>query len=333
MITTYATREEWEAARLGVPCIGASDVPAILGISPWSGPWDVWRRLTTGERPARSDADRATLERGLRWEETVHREYVAARPDLIVLHLGASAHVIARHPSLPWAVCSPDARVTDPTEPEPVGLAEYKTAARADGWAAESLDTTDIEQAVASVPPYYVAQVAWQMHVTGARWVDVVVLLPWYDVRVIRVRWAQELAELCAQVEDWHARHVVGDVEPDAASSAEAVRRASARQPAPAKAALSEADADTAALLLTFAEANTARKAAEAAEDTAKAALLARVEDGTAGWRSGGVSARVSRSSRTTLDSKALLSAHPDIDPTPYQRVSESISLRLTVKE
>jgi len=333
VITTYPTRQEWEAARLGSPCIGASDVPAILGISPWSGPWDVWRRLTTGERPERTDADRATLARGLRWEETVHREYVAARPDLAVSRCGAAEHVIARRPGLSWAVCSPDAWVIDPSEPVRGGLAEYKTAARADGWAAESLTAADIEQAVASVPPYYVAQVAWQMHVTGARWVDVVVLLPWYDLRIIRVRWAPELAELCAQVEAWYERHIAGGVEPDPASSGEAVRRAATCQPAPAKAPLPEADDTTAALLLAYAEANAARKAAEAAEDAAKARLLACVEDGTPGWRSGGVSARISRSSRTTLDTKALLAAHPDIDPTPYQRASESVSLRLTVKE
>ncbi len=40
------------------PTIGSSGIAAILGLSPWAGPWDVWAR-TMGL--AQSKSTRATL--------------------------------------------------------------------------------------------------------------------------------------------------------------------------------------------------------------------------------------------------------------------------------
>lgn len=43
-IEVYQSRGDWLAARTGKSQhrIGASEVAAILGVSPWAGPWDIW---------------------------------------------------------------------------------------------------------------------------------------------------------------------------------------------------------------------------------------------------------------------------------------------------
>lgn len=330
-VAAFGDRAAWEAARFEGDRIGASDVAAIFGLSPWAGPWDLWRRIKLGVRPERTDAEREVLARGLRWELTVVREYQHARPLARIEHYGAEAGCVVRHPEHAWAVCSPDGVVWEGSE---WGLLEAKTAMRADGWADGDIDAGDFEAAEGAVPTVYLIQVLWQMYATGAAWVDVAVLLPRYDLRIVRVRRDEALlADLAAKVTAWRERYIIGDDVPDPVISDEIKRRAALTDRADAKARPEWADADTAAVLTAIAEATAARKVAEAEEDRLKDGLLLRVQDETKGWTDGRHTATVVRSERTTTDTKALLADHPEIDATPYTRTSRSAHILFTSKK
>lgn len=226
----FSDRCAWEAARFGGASIGASDAPAIFGLSPWSGPWDLWARMVRGVRPERTDAEREVLARGLRFEATVIREYQHARPGARVVHLGASEGLIVANSEHPWAVCSPDGVVFEGAE---WGLLEAKTAMLADGWAVDDLDAEDVDIAADAVPRVYLIQCLWQLYVTGAAWVDLAVLLPRYDLRIVRIRRDEAvIAGLARKVAAWRDRHIIGGEEPSAILSDEARRRAAQTTPA-----------------------------------------------------------------------------------------------------
>ena len=54
--------------------IGGSDVAAILGLSPWRSPLDVWREKTLGEADQR---DTPAMQAGVRFEPVILGRYLA----------------------------------------------------------------------------------------------------------------------------------------------------------------------------------------------------------------------------------------------------------------
>jgi len=330
-VAMFGDRAAWEAARFEGDRIGASDAPAIFGLSPWAGPWDLWRRMVHGIRPERTDAEKEQLARGLRWEATVLREYAHARPNVRLVIGGAEAGFVVRHPSLPWAVCSPDAVAFEGLE---WGLVEAKALMRADGWSDEDLDTDDLDITAEAVPEVYFVQCNWQLFVTGAAWVDLVVLLPRYDIRIIRIRRDETLiAGMAAQVAAWRERHIIGGEEPDPILSDEIKRRAALTLRAPDKAKPEWVTGELATLLRDLAGHIAKRKSVEAAEQALKDRLLSMATDGLKGWTDGRNTATIVRTELTTLDTKALLADHPEIDPTPYQRTTKSAHILTTTKK
>lgn len=140
---TFETREAWLAARrLG---IGGSDVPAILGISPWKTPLQVWAsKLGLAD----DDETSYTMRRGSHMEPLLWRELESEVPGLMSFPL---SRTIVTGPE-PWMLYSPDAflfRVDDQT----AALGEGKSHPRG------SADWDD------GVPAHVVAQVQWGMHV------------------------------------------------------------------------------------------------------------------------------------------------------------------------
>ncbi|OOE06990.1 hypothetical protein UN64_19665, partial [Fictibacillus arsenicus] len=83
------------------------------------------------------------------------------------------------HPA--WQA-TPDGLVFEGRRRTPYALVECKTAARADEWG-----KTTLEAPTAEIPPAYLAQVAWQMYVTGADLVYVPALVV-MDLRLYVVR-------------------------------------------------------------------------------------------------------------------------------------------------
>lgn len=110
--------------------IGASDMPALLGKSPWSGPVTLWARIVHGHEwggTARTKEGHAAED----FNRTLYRQatgYTLEGPPPESL----------RHPLLPWARCSPDDTALD--TPEGRRGVELKRAQRRDGWGAPGTD-------------------------------------------------------------------------------------------------------------------------------------------------------------------------------------------------
>lgn len=143
--------------------ISASKIPAILGISPWQSKFALWHLMAGNTEPW---AGNKTTERGTFLEAAVHNWFVSQHEDLNV-YPGASYS----HPDHSDWTAAPDGMAEVPPldgamHGDLYGI-EIKTSQYSDGWG---------KAGTAEIPPYYLAQVAWQMVVTGMKRVYVPVL-------------------------------------------------------------------------------------------------------------------------------------------------------------
>lgn len=177
--------EDWLAERR--KGIGGSDVAAIMGLSAYSTPYQVWLEKTRGIHDDISD--KPAVMWGNILEPVVGEHYMDCHPDRHVRRVNAIARSIER----PWAQASLDYEVRD--RELGWGVLEIKTA----GWRRES-DWED------GVPVYYQTQVAHYLSVTGRPFADVAVLIAGQDYREYRVtRDEEDVATVNAAVDEfWH---------------------------------------------------------------------------------------------------------------------------------
>lgn len=147
---------EWYAARRGG--VSASEIAAILGISPWVSAFDLWWAKRTGED---SQPENRAMRRGRRYEPLVLEDFADAHPEFAV---GPS--VTIRSTDRPWQVATPDGLVFESTAARSacklagaVAVVEAKTGQRHE-WGEPGTD---------DVPVHYRAQVLWQMDALGVR--------------------------------------------------------------------------------------------------------------------------------------------------------------------
>lgn len=177
--------------------VTASKVPALVGLSKWDTPYSLWAKATgrTEGRPVktevteRGDAIEPALLRWLEFKLTELGETVRVRP-------GATFAMPGR---LSWQA-TPDGLVYEGKRRTPCALVECKTAANGGEWGTPG---------TAEIPPAYLAQCAWQMHVTGLRTVYVPALVnPGIRLNLWVVRWQDvedtvgDLREAVTQWED-----------------------------------------------------------------------------------------------------------------------------------
>lgn len=230
--------------------IGASEIGAVAGLSPYAGPLDIYlRKLGLVE----DDAGEPALW-GQRLEPLIAEEYA--------LRTGAklSPGGTLRHEKHPWILASPD-RLTDDR------VVECKTASLrvAHRWGEPGTD---------EVPEEYLAQVMWQMLVTGHRVADIALLLGGQELRVYTVTWDVELADMLIERGHafWH-EHVLAETPPTEGSE-KAMSAWLRRQHPEHKEPMRPATADEQDLLRQLA---VAREKASAAEEVKKL-LEARVK-------------------------------------------------------
>lgn len=156
-----AERPEWLAARR--QGIGASEISAVCGISPWDSPFSLWYRKLHGWEIA----DTPEMEAGRRAEPMIADWFADQHPELKVTECGLFAN-----DERPWQIATPDRRLWterlehpygDPTYvphvvTEEVGVVECKLAHDWDGWGEPGTD---------EIPVYFETQVQWQMDVMG----------------------------------------------------------------------------------------------------------------------------------------------------------------------
>ena len=200
--------------------IGASDVGAILGLSPWQTPVQAWARLS-GLSP--TDGGNNATRRG----HLIERALLMDAADRMELpHLRRNDHPSAlqtcvaegaeyspdranslRHPTHQWAACRPDAIVY--RQGQAVALIEAKTTRSFADW--QDANGNPI------LPPAYFAQVQWQMFVTGITVTHVEAFCTMTDERrTYHVAWSDGICHrIVSKVRAWRERYLLGDEMPE----------------------------------------------------------------------------------------------------------------------
>lgn len=273
--------------------VGSSDVPAILGLSPWRQPVEVWAQLT-GLLP-RYGAD-ATNEqrRGHIIEPALVQHYARTRG--VELTPGppiSSPPIIAADG---WRSCRPDATGAGI-------VVEAKTTRRWDGWGADGTD---------HVPVHYAAQVAWQLSVMDADRGALVAYCPMDDdVRVYDLVRNRALeARLVAKVRAWMEAHVWGPEPVQPAPLPMSLVAERYRDGGSEDAAMLDPDALDLALARRLAQLVAAGKALDAEQERIKAQLCERIGKAR-GLR--GIATWSAQDGRETIDTKRLRAEWPDI--------------------
>jgi len=179
--------------------IGGSDAPAILGISPWKTPLQVYLEKR-GEAPGQEDNP------SMRWGRNLEPVVRQAYADETGRRVAIPAVGILRHPRHDWMLASLDGIA------EGDRVLEVKTARVAAGWGEPGTD---------EIPEPYQAQVQHYMAVTGFYVADVAVLIGGSDFRIYEVPADPELQELIIDQEAAFWDRVQHGVEPDPVSAAD----------------------------------------------------------------------------------------------------------------
>jgi len=197
MNVTPETRAAWKQARSKT--LNASEVAAVLGLSKWQTPWDVW----AGKTMAFSDVedDRQILRLGHLLQPAIAEE--ASRMERLTI---VDEEPWARHPVEQWAAATPD-YLCDDRHGRRIVL-ECKATSQPP-WHA--------------IPDHYRTQLAWQCWVHG---VDRAILaalhasttVMTYDFNMADCQWIEDVVAVLRQ---WWTHHVIeGNPPPSNAKAA-----------------------------------------------------------------------------------------------------------------
>lgn len=181
---TAPDRAQWlQDRRTGV---GGSDVAAILGLSKWRTPLEVYQDKRGESAPT---PDNEAMKWGRYLEPAVRQAYADATGREVRV-----PQTMLRHPLYEHMVANLDG-VADGADGTP-RIFEAKTARSADGWGEPGTD---------QVPMAYGLQVQHYMEVTGVLVADVAVLIAGSDFRVYEVPADRELQDMLidAEAEFW----------------------------------------------------------------------------------------------------------------------------------
>lgn len=198
------SHEEW--LKMREDGVGASEVAAVVGLSPWETPFSLWLRKTHQVPPTEENV---AMHLGHLLEPIVVQLWEEATGWKAVK--SSAKDIIYEDPEHPWRKATPD-RIAYEINPETGKksrcLLEIKTTL-------SGFDKDDL-------PPYYVAQVQYQMLITGIH----VCYLCWltsgryYDHA--RIEFDPEFAEFIAgRVDEFYNECIVGGKEPDLISVAD----------------------------------------------------------------------------------------------------------------
>jgi putative phage-type endonuclease len=197
--------------------VGGSDVAAILGLSPWRTPLDVWREKALGVRDER---DTPAMRAGLRMETSILGAWKRQHP-------GHELQVAPGPTIAGWRHASPDALATN-----------------ADGWQTLLVVLTSSKAWNGTIPDYDRVQAQWSLDVLDLEEGEFLVLTWPEDMRAIVGLTPREIVEhlgveavpfrhdaelgrrLFAQVEAWWRQYVVTMTPPPATDLADARRNA-----------------------------------------------------------------------------------------------------------
>jgi putative phage-type endonuclease len=160
--------------------IGGSDAPAILGLSKWKTPYQVYLDKIGEGEPV---DDNPAMEWGRRLESAVIKKYCDETGNKVFI---PGKDKILVHPVYDYILASLDGVVdTD-------RVLEAKTSRTVEGWGEPGTD---------EVPDIYQVQVHHYMAVTGLEVADIPVLIGGSDFRIYTVERDQELIDIILETE------------------------------------------------------------------------------------------------------------------------------------
>ncbi|MGH9151351.1 MAG: YqaJ viral recombinase family protein [Acidimicrobiales bacterium] len=268
-VTATSARTDWLGWRR--QGIGASDVPAILGLSKWASPWSVWAEKV-GLLPL-DDTQSDYAEFG-HYAEAMVGPWFQDRTGLFV----AGEQMQMEHPLEEWRRCTVDGLVFESPNAEThhvdmaLGLHQIKTRGPGRRWEEIPLDIAAQEQ--------------WEMHVSGLprAWVSVL-----HGRRLAIYELERDQADIDFIVGKvgafWHD-HVLAGIPPELDGHDATLAALAAIYPE-ATPKSSVAIDDVAGALPMLREAKAARKAAEEHEQAAAAVIRWAMKDAYEGTLSG----------------------------------------------
>lgn len=259
-----ATTSEREQAWLNhrATGVGGSDMSAILGISHYATPLDIWLSKTGRNHPEKKDS--WAIRKGNRLEGELRQWFKDTHPDM-ECYDGTNLSLTSRH--YPHMLASLDGYLYDQST-ESFGVLECKTANsyRAQDWRDDDGNPC--------IPDYYLVQVQHYLAVTGWQWGYVIADTSGVEPLIIRFERDEEdmAAIVRAATEFW--RFVESGQMP-ALSSADDVRKV---YPEPTEELEDmSADDDLYDLMQTYAAAQQQAKEAETKADSLKNQLITRI--------------------------------------------------------
>lgn len=181
--------------------LGGSDIPAILGLSKFVTPLDVWREKV-GPDVCRENGIEPLPERQdtgpMKWGRILEPVLVQEAAKSTGFKLGPAVEITED-----WKIAHLDATLND----DPL---EAKTARGDDGWGESGSD---------DIPSWYLPQVLWYMHMANRQQAHVAALIGGSDFRVYRIERDQKLEDaiLEAAKRFWF-EHVVEGKPPESTS-------------------------------------------------------------------------------------------------------------------
>jgi putative phage-type endonuclease len=151
ILVPTVSEEAWlEARRQGIT---ASEIAVVLGLSPYSSPFELYYRKR-GDLPGQPDNDAMAIGRAM--ENFVADQFGCRHPEF---YLTGSGRELYRHPDRDWQMATPDRCLWESPNRSghPVAVLECKVD-NGDGFGDEGTD---------EIPVHYRCQVLWQMDVLG----------------------------------------------------------------------------------------------------------------------------------------------------------------------
>lgn len=177
--------------------VGGSDVAAVMGLSPWRSPLEVWLEKT-GRASAQDLSGKESVAMGSELEGDVLEMYKRRHPTYRVQRVNA----VLRSRERPHAQASLDAIAYDPAVGW--GVVEIKTGSKESEWSD-------------GVPMHYLTQVTHYLNVTGFAFADVAALigdfgLHYHEYRVMPD--AEDMQAVAVAVDEFWSRYVLDDAMP-----------------------------------------------------------------------------------------------------------------------
>lgn len=193
-IIPHADRAEWlQLRRSG---IGGSDAAAVVGLSKYSTPLQVYY-----DKLGESDSDNESeaMYWGNQLEPVILKEYAERTGNTVLKPPG-----ILRRKDAPFMLASLDGYTADGK------IVEIKTAGRSDGWGEPGTD---------EIPENYLLQVQHYMAVTGFKEADVAVLIGGQDFRLYAVPADEDLQTLLIEREAEFWERIKAQIPPEPVSA------------------------------------------------------------------------------------------------------------------